>query len=49
MYLLFIIQLNQLRSMCSIIPHDTLTDARVVKKSPIVHGNRMFFTVFKLM
>ena len=48
MYSWFIIQLYLYRNMCSIIPHDTQIVARVVKNSPIVRGNRMFFTVFKL-
>jgi hypothetical protein len=48
MYSLFIIQLNQKRNLCSIIPLDTLMVARVVKKSPTVRGIQMFFIVFKL-
>jgi hypothetical protein len=34
--------------MSSIIPHDTLIVARVVKKSPTLRGIRKLFTVFKL-
>jgi len=34
--------------MCSIIPHDNLIVARVVKKSPIVRGIQMFLLYLNL-